>query len=164
MCEGGLVGRLVSAVRAGDAEAVRALLEEGASPNAVDTDGLPVLCAAVAAYDAPVAEVLVQGGATPTGRCPTERPRCDVPLTAAPRRFSRRYWATSPGPGRHSKDQRVPGREGRRQPSPTTRQVSEPLRPRAVDSHRSCQFSQPTPPHRNVARPPKGRSNAHRAA
>lgn len=70
MCEGGLNGRLVSAVRAGDAEAVQALLEEGASPNAVDTDGLPVLCAAVAAYDAPVAEALVQGGADPDRTLP----------------------------------------------------------------------------------------------
>jgi len=60
-----LDGRLVSAVRAGDAGAVRALLEEGAHPDASGADGLPVLCAAVAAYDAVVAEALVEGGADP---------------------------------------------------------------------------------------------------
>ncbi|WP_031480759.1 HEAT repeat domain-containing protein [Streptomyces bicolor] len=65
MGEGGLDGRLRSAVRAGDAEAVRELLNRGADPDAVDTSGLPVLCVAVAAYDAPVAEALVEGGADP---------------------------------------------------------------------------------------------------
>ncbi|MFD7880545.1 ankyrin repeat domain-containing protein [Streptomyces sp. NPDC059766] len=55
--------RLRSAVRAGDAEAVRDLLERGADPDAVDADGLPVLCGAVAACDAPVVEALVEGGA-----------------------------------------------------------------------------------------------------
>ncbi|GGU29809.1 ankyrin repeat domain-containing protein [Streptomyces violascens] len=70
MGEGRLDGRLVSAVRAGDAETVRALLEGGASPNAVDSDGLPVLCSAVAAYDAPVAEALMQGGADPDRALP----------------------------------------------------------------------------------------------
>ncbi|UXY31712.1 ankyrin repeat domain-containing protein [Streptomyces sp. HUAS TT20] len=70
MREGGLDSRLVSAVRAGDAEAVRALLDEGADPNTADTDGLPVLCVAVAAYDAPVAEALVEGGADPDRTLP----------------------------------------------------------------------------------------------
>ena len=56
-------GRLVSAVRARDADAVRALLEEGADPDTAGEDGLPVLCAAVAAYDEPVAEALLEGGA-----------------------------------------------------------------------------------------------------
>lgn len=68
MGEGGPDGRLVAAVRAGDAETVRALLEEGADPDTVDTvesDGLPVLCVAVAAYDEPVTEALVEGGADP---------------------------------------------------------------------------------------------------
>lgn len=65
MGEGELDGRLRSAVRAGDAEAVRDLLNRGADPEAVDASGLPVLCVAVAAYDAPVAEVLVEGGADP---------------------------------------------------------------------------------------------------
>ncbi|MFE2531558.1 hypothetical protein [Streptomyces sp. NPDC059371] len=55
--------RLRSAVRAGDAEAVRDLLDRGADPDAVDAGGLPVLCGAVAACDAPVAEALVEGGA-----------------------------------------------------------------------------------------------------
>ncbi|MGW2560221.1 HEAT repeat domain-containing protein [Streptomyces sp. NPDC001514] len=65
MGEEGIDGRLVVAVRAGDAESVRALLEEGADPDALDADGLPVLCTAVATYDDPVAEALMEGGADP---------------------------------------------------------------------------------------------------
>ncbi|MBB4951329.1 hypothetical protein F4556_006864 [Kitasatospora gansuensis] len=42
---------------------MRALLEEGADPDTVGEDGLPVLCVAVAAYDERVAEALVEGGA-----------------------------------------------------------------------------------------------------
>ncbi|MCX4677107.1 HEAT repeat domain-containing protein [Streptomyces sp. NBC_01433] len=67
----GLEGSLMSAVRAGDAETVRALLEQGADANTANTadgadaDGLPVLCVAVAAYDEPVAAALVEGGADP---------------------------------------------------------------------------------------------------
>ncbi|MEU0394176.1 HEAT repeat domain-containing protein [Streptomyces sp. NPDC006208] len=56
---------LIAAVRRGDADAVRALLEEGADADALDADGLPVLCTAVAAYDDPVAEALMDGGADP---------------------------------------------------------------------------------------------------
>ncbi|WP_406117743.1 HEAT repeat domain-containing protein [Streptomyces sp. NBC_00989] len=55
----------MSAVRAGDAEAVRDLLSRGADPDAVDANGLPVLCVAVTAYDEQVAEALVEGGADP---------------------------------------------------------------------------------------------------
>ncbi|MGW6890000.1 HEAT repeat domain-containing protein [Streptomyces chartreusis] len=65
MGEGGLDDRLRSAVRAGDAEAVRDLLDKGADPNALDADGVPVLCVAVAAYDEAVAGVLVEGGSDP---------------------------------------------------------------------------------------------------
>ncbi|WP_432196469.1 ankyrin repeat domain-containing protein [Streptomyces sp. bgisy027] len=65
MGAGGLDDRLRSAVRAGDAEAVRDLLDKGADPDAPDADGLPVLCLAVAAYDEPVAEALVEGGSDP---------------------------------------------------------------------------------------------------
>lgn len=65
MGEDGLEGRLVSAVAAGDAEAVRDLLSRGATPDAADANGLPVLCVAVTAYDAQVAEALVEGGADP---------------------------------------------------------------------------------------------------
>lgn len=63
--------KLVAAVRRGDADEVRALLESGADPDTLDgTDGLPVLCLAVAAYDEPVAEALLQGGADPLRRLP----------------------------------------------------------------------------------------------
>ncbi|WP_330288356.1 HEAT repeat domain-containing protein [Streptomyces sp. NBC_00576] len=77
MSEGALDSRLSSAVRAGDVESVRVLLEEGADPDTMNTeadadansdadaDGLPVLCVAVAAYDEAVAEALVEGGADP---------------------------------------------------------------------------------------------------
>ncbi|MFK4066496.1 HEAT repeat domain-containing protein [Streptomyces sp. NPDC029674] len=64
----GFAARLMSAVRAGDVDAVRASLAEGADPDAVDAvdeSGLPALGLAVAAYDAAVAEALVEGGADP---------------------------------------------------------------------------------------------------
>ncbi|WP_257004063.1 ankyrin repeat domain-containing protein [Streptomyces sp. SA15] len=68
----GYDGQLVAAVRAGTADEVRALLDRGADPDAGDAGGLPVLCVAVAGYDAPVAEALVEGGAdhssSPPGR------------------------------------------------------------------------------------------------
>lgn len=56
---------LVAAVRSGDAEAVRALLESGTAPDTVTDDGLPVLCLALTAFDAGVAQALVEGGADP---------------------------------------------------------------------------------------------------
>ncbi|MFD9435145.1 HEAT repeat domain-containing protein [Streptomyces sp. NPDC060002] len=57
---------LVAAVRRGDADAVRELLEGGADPNARDpADGVPPLCVAVAAYDEPVAGELIRAGADP---------------------------------------------------------------------------------------------------
>ncbi|MFG2941898.1 ankyrin repeat domain-containing protein [Streptomyces sp. NPDC048282] len=68
--ESGLGGRLRAAVRAGDAEAVRDLLEAGADPDTRDADGLPLLCAAVAAYDGPVTRALVDGGADPDRELP----------------------------------------------------------------------------------------------
>ncbi|MFI6371297.1 ankyrin repeat domain-containing protein [Streptomyces sp. NPDC050546] len=61
--------RLVAAVRRGDPEEVTALLESGADPDTLE-DGLPVLCLAMAAYDEPVAEALLQGGADPLRRLP----------------------------------------------------------------------------------------------
>ncbi|MCX5558726.1 HEAT repeat domain-containing protein [Streptomyces sp. NBC_00038] len=70
MGEAGLDSRLRAAVRGGDAEAVRDLLERGACPDTVDAGGLPVLCAAVAVCDAPVAEALVEGGADPDRELP----------------------------------------------------------------------------------------------
>ncbi|CAM5316819.1 hypothetical protein GCM10010256_61100 [Streptomyces coeruleorubidus] len=63
------VDELVAAVRRGDADEVRALLESGADPETFD-DGLPVLCRAVAAYDEPVAEALLEAGADPLRRLP----------------------------------------------------------------------------------------------
>lgn len=47
-----------------------ALLEAGAAPGTVAEDGLPVLCSAVAAHDAAVAEALVEGGADPDQALP----------------------------------------------------------------------------------------------
>ncbi|MEU9435863.1 HEAT repeat domain-containing protein [Streptomyces sp. NPDC048252] len=71
---------LVAAVRRGDVEAVRELLEGGADPETCDpADGLPLLCAAVAAYDEKVAEALVIGGADPLRRLPDG----DTPLLRA---------------------------------------------------------------------------------
>ncbi|MBM7168763.1 hypothetical protein JQK87_10135 [Streptomyces sp. G44] len=60
----GLGVRLMAAVRAGDADAVRALLDAGADPD-TEVDGLSGLCVAVAAYDEAVTEALVYGGADP---------------------------------------------------------------------------------------------------
>lgn len=60
---------LVAAVRRGDADEVTALLESGADPDTL-ADGLPVLCLAVAAFDEPVAEALLQAGADPLLRLP----------------------------------------------------------------------------------------------
>ncbi|MFI5764619.1 ankyrin repeat domain-containing protein [Streptomyces sp. NPDC051563] len=56
---------LGDAVRAGDTEAVWRLLAGGADPDAPDEDGLPPLCAAVAAYAYETAEALVEAGADP---------------------------------------------------------------------------------------------------
>ncbi|MEV6115717.1 hypothetical protein AB0L59_25220 [Streptomyces sp. NPDC052109] len=52
----------------------------GGDPDTPDAStGLPVLCRAIAAYDEPVAEALVQSGADPLRRLPdrtTAPPRC----------------------------------------------------------------------------------------
>ncbi|MFJ8435888.1 HEAT repeat domain-containing protein [Kitasatospora sp. NPDC094019] len=58
-----LVGRLVSAVTAGDTDTVRTCLEQGAAPDTSGFDGLPLLCTAVARFDHVTAEVLVDAGA-----------------------------------------------------------------------------------------------------
>ncbi|MFD9392647.1 ankyrin repeat domain-containing protein [Streptomyces sp. NPDC060000] len=71
---------LVAAVRRGDAEAVRELLEGGADPETCDpADGVPLLCRAVAAYDAKVVEALVLAGADPLRPLPDG----DTPLLRA---------------------------------------------------------------------------------
>ncbi|MFI9152786.1 hypothetical protein [Streptomyces sp. NPDC053367] len=55
---------LAAAVRRGDAEQVRTLLDDGADPDTPDPEsGLPLLCTAVAAYEEPVAEALRAAGA-----------------------------------------------------------------------------------------------------
>lgn len=65
---------LAAAVRRGDVEAVRELLEGVEDANACDpADGVPLLCVAVAAYDEPVAEALIDAGADPL------RPLAGVP-------------------------------------------------------------------------------------
>ncbi|WP_190012659.1 ankyrin repeat domain-containing protein [Streptomyces lucensis] len=62
-------GRLVVAVRRGDAEQVRDLLHDGADPDTCDGNGgAPVLCLAISAYDETVAEALVEAGADPLRR------------------------------------------------------------------------------------------------
>ncbi|GAA4882035.1 hypothetical protein GCM10023235_73170 [Kitasatospora terrestris] len=58
-----LTDRLVRAVIAKDAEAVRARLEQGAAPDTPGPDGLPLLCTAVAGLDHRTAELLVDAGA-----------------------------------------------------------------------------------------------------
>ncbi|MER7701277.1 HEAT repeat domain-containing protein [Kitasatospora sp. NPDC097605] len=62
--------RLVAAVTAGDAAAVRARLEEGADPDAPGPDGLPLLCLAVARFDRETAEALTDAGADPDRELP----------------------------------------------------------------------------------------------
>ncbi|WP_406512524.1 HEAT repeat domain-containing protein [Streptomyces sp. NBC_00161] len=57
--------RLAAAVRAGDAEAVRTLLEAGADPGRAE-----LLCTAVEAFAYEVAEALVAGGADPDRELP----------------------------------------------------------------------------------------------
>ncbi|MGW1774735.1 ankyrin repeat domain-containing protein [Streptomyces sp. NPDC002104] len=57
---------LGDAVRSGDVEAVRVLLEQGADPDGPDgAEGLTPLCAAVASYAYALARVLVEAGADP---------------------------------------------------------------------------------------------------
>ncbi|MFH8680637.1 hypothetical protein [Streptomyces lydicus] len=61
---------LITAVRSGDENAVRLLLEDGADPETVDERGTPLLCLAIAACDSAVAASLVQGGADVVRRLP----------------------------------------------------------------------------------------------
>ena len=56
---------LVSAVRAGDAEAVADLLWAGADPDARDGNGTPALCLAIEAYADDVVRLLAEHGADP---------------------------------------------------------------------------------------------------
>ncbi|MFJ9446938.1 hypothetical protein ACIRRH_34540 [Kitasatospora sp. NPDC101235] len=73
-----LTDRLVSAVIARDAATVRACLKQGTAPDTLGSDGLPLLCTAVAGLDHLTAEVLVDGGANqdlelPDGSTPLVR-------------------------------------------------------------------------------------------
>ncbi|MEU3930521.1 HEAT repeat domain-containing protein [Streptomyces sp. NPDC029044] len=70
--------RLVEAVRRGDPDEVRALLDDGADPDTLAA-GLPVLCLSVAAYDTDVADALLQAGADPLHPLPDG----STPLTRA---------------------------------------------------------------------------------
>ncbi|MGW4876128.1 ankyrin repeat domain-containing protein [Streptomyces sp. NPDC004262] len=57
---------LVAAVRNGDADGVRRLLDDGADPDTPDPDtGAPLLCVAVAACDEEVVHALTDAGADP---------------------------------------------------------------------------------------------------
>ncbi|SDT83231.1 HEAT repeat-containing protein [Streptomyces sp. TLI_053] len=60
-----LTDRLVSAVVSRDAATVRSCLEQGAAPDTLGPDGLPLLCTAAAGFDHLTAEILVEGGADP---------------------------------------------------------------------------------------------------
>ncbi|MDR3083597.1 MAG: HEAT repeat domain-containing protein, partial [Streptomyces sp.] len=61
---------LLAAVRSGDVDVVETLLAQGADPDAVGEEGVPALCLAVAAFDGPVADALVNGGADRDRRLP----------------------------------------------------------------------------------------------
>ncbi|MET8955679.1 ankyrin repeat domain-containing protein [Streptomyces sp. NPDC004393] len=56
---------LTTAVRSGDENAVRVLLEGGADPDTVDEQGIPALCLAISAFNSTIASYLVEGGADP---------------------------------------------------------------------------------------------------
>ncbi|MFD5932786.1 MULTISPECIES: HEAT repeat domain-containing protein [unclassified Streptomyces] len=63
-------GPLITAVRSGDENAVRVLLEDGADPDAVDEQGTPALCLAISAFNSTIAGYLVQDGADPDRQLP----------------------------------------------------------------------------------------------
>lgn len=78
----------VAAVGRGDEQDVRRLLEAGADPDTLTEDGLPVLCRAIAAHDADVADALVEAGADPDRGLPD----CTTPLERAVDGGSHRRW------------------------------------------------------------------------
>ncbi|WP_179121659.1 ankyrin repeat domain-containing protein [Streptomyces avermitilis] len=61
---------LITAVRNGDENAVRILLEDGTDPDVVDEQGTPALCLAISAFNSTIASYLVEGGADPGRRLP----------------------------------------------------------------------------------------------
>lgn len=61
---------LITAVRSGDENAVRILLEDGADPDVVDGQGTSALCLAISAFNSTIASYLVEGGADPDRRLP----------------------------------------------------------------------------------------------
>ncbi|MFB7740982.1 HEAT repeat domain-containing protein [Streptomyces sp. NPDC056132] len=65
-----LAERLVAALHAKDRTSVGVLLCQGADPNALAPDGLPVLCIAVAGFDHESADALTDAGADPAAALP----------------------------------------------------------------------------------------------
>ncbi|MCQ9131859.1 ankyrin repeat domain-containing protein [Streptomyces hilarionis] len=61
---------LITAVRNGDENAVRILLEDGTDPDVVDEHGTSALCLAISAFNSTIAGYLVEGGADPDRRLP----------------------------------------------------------------------------------------------
>ncbi|WP_159050578.1 HEAT repeat domain-containing protein [Streptomyces cellostaticus] len=61
---------LITAVRSGDENAVRILLEDGADPDVLDDQGTPALCLAISAFNSTIASYLVEGGADPDRQLP----------------------------------------------------------------------------------------------
>ncbi|MGW8327497.1 HEAT repeat domain-containing protein [Streptomyces sp. NPDC055897] len=65
-----LAERLVAALHAKDRTSIGDLLREGADPNALAADRLPVLCIAVAGFDHGCADALTDAGADPAAALP----------------------------------------------------------------------------------------------
>ncbi|MFF3595570.1 HEAT repeat domain-containing protein [Kitasatospora indigofera] len=61
---------LITAVRSGDENAVRILLDDGADPEVLDEQGTPALCLAISAFNSTIAGCLVGGGADADRRLP----------------------------------------------------------------------------------------------
>ncbi|MEW1911332.1 ankyrin repeat domain-containing protein [Kitasatospora sp. NPDC085895] len=61
---------LITAVRSGDENAARILLEDGADPDVFDEQGTPALCLAISAFHSTIASYLVKGSADPDRQLP----------------------------------------------------------------------------------------------
>jgi membrane dipeptidase len=85
-------GRLVDAVDSGNADAVRALLAEGANVKAADQDGVTLVMRAAAAGNAETVRLLLAAGADPSardrhGRNAADRARDGLAAAGAPKQF-----------------------------------------------------------------------------